>query len=72
MEVGFLSRITSNRTRGNGLCLLQGRFRLDIRKKVFYKIVVRCWNGLRREMVESVSLEVFKKHVDVELRGNRV
>lgn len=50
----------SDRVRGNGLELHQGRFRWDIRKNFCAERVVRHWEGMSG--VESPALDIFQRH----------
>ncbi|KFU84556.1 hypothetical protein M959_02710, partial [Chaetura pelagica] len=59
----LFTRACNDRTRGNGFKLEKGRFKLDIRKKLF-NMVVDHWNRLPREVVGDPSLELFKIRLD--------
>ncbi|KFQ76371.1 hypothetical protein N335_08502, partial [Phaethon lepturus] len=60
----LFSRACSNRTRGNGFKLKEGRFRLGISKKFFTMRVVKDWHRLPREVVDAPSLATFEVRLD--------
>lgn len=56
----FFTRAYTDRTRHSGFKLKENRFRLHREKKFRSVRVVRRWNRLPREAVNTPSLEVFK------------
>ncbi|KFQ12397.1 hypothetical protein N330_01135, partial [Leptosomus discolor] len=51
----------------NSFKLKEGRFRLDVRKKLFTLRVVGHWHRFPREAVAAPSLEVLKARLDAAL-----
>jgi len=60
----LFSRACCNRTRGNDFKLKEGRVRPDVRNKFLMMRMVKCWNGLPREVIDAPSLETFKVRLD--------
>jgi len=56
--------VCSDRKRGSGFKLKEGRYTIDIRKQFFTMRVVKHWHRLPREVVDAPFLEIFKVRLD--------
>lgn len=63
VEAELCSQVPRDRSGGTGLKLCQGKFSLDIRKKIFIKRAVKPLQRLHWAVVASPSLEGFKRYI---------
>ena len=66
-EARLFSVACCNRTRSNGLKLEHRKFFTNTQKNFFMVRVTEHWNRLPREVVESLSVEIFKTHLNAYL-----
>lgn len=68
----FGGEASKMRMQGNSLTLCQRTSQLNITKNFFTERVCKPWKGLSREVMESQSLEVFKRYIDTVSRDGLV
>ena len=65
-EARLFSVVHSNRTRSNGLKTEHGKLCTNMQKNFYMIRVTEHWNRLLREVVESLSMEIFKTQPDAD------
>jgi len=63
-EARLFSVMCSNRTRSSGLKLGHRKIHKNMQKCLFTVRVTEHWNRLPRGVVQSLSMEVLKTHLD--------
>ena len=67
--IGADSSVASNnRTRGSGQKLKYGKFHTNAEKNFFTVRMTEHWHRLLGEVVESLSMKIFKTHLYTNLR----
>ena len=64
VTTNLLTREGHNRARGLALKLKMNKSRTSLRKHFFTRRVVKEWNNLPREVIESVNTTTFKSRLD--------
>ena len=67
MDEARLLVVCSKGTSSNGLKLEHRKFHTNMQKNLFTVRVTEHWNRLSRKVVESLSVKIFKTHMDAYL-----
>ena len=66
MDARFMKMDTERRTRGHTMKLKISRSKLEIRRNFFTNRIKKRWNGLSQEIINSKTIDPFKRAYDQE------